>query len=98
MNEQAIHRLDDNSLRYEMTDCRVQSARERKKMDLFPCKTVGIVEYAYFAWTIDPRIRTSIIACPPDEKQRAYYCAWLFELESESIPKDQLLPKGYGFD
>lgn len=98
LNEQAIHRLGDKSLRYEMTDCRVQAARERKKMDLLPCKSVGIIEYAYFAWTIDSRIRTSIVACPPDEKQRDYYCAWLFELESEFISEDQLLPERYRFD
>ena len=98
LNEQELHRLDEKTLRYEMTECRVQVARERKKMDPFPCKPVGIVEYAYFAYTVDPRIRTSIIACPPDEHERDFYCAWLFKLEDEPIPEDQLLPTGFTLD
>ena len=98
LNKQTLKRLDQTSLRYEMNDCRVQTARERKKMDLFPCKPVGIVEYAYFAYTIDPRIRTSIIACPPDVHERDYYCAWLFTLEDEAIPEDQLFPDGFTVD
>ena len=92
LNEQKLSRIDQNTLRYEMTECRVQAARERKKMDPFPCKPVGIVEYAYFAHTIDPRIRTTIEACPPDEVKRDYHCAWLLKLEEEEIPIENLLP------
>jgi hypothetical protein len=98
LNEQALHRLDETTLRYEMTNCRVQSARKRKNLDPFPCKPVGIIEYAYFAYTIDPRIRTSIIACPPDEHDRDFYCAWLFKLEDEPIVEDQLLPPGFSLE
>ncbi len=64
-----------------MVDCRVQSARKRKGLADFPCKTVGIVEYAGFASTIDPRIRTRCIACPPDPHPDDYWCAWEFTLE-----------------
>ena len=51
---------------FVMRDCRVQSARKRKGLPDFPCKSVGVVEYGEFAKTIDPRIRTRCIACPPD--------------------------------
>lgn len=98
LNEQALKRIDNKTLRYEMTECRVQKARERKKMTPFPCKPVGFIEYAYFAYTIDNRIRTSIITCPPDEKINNYYCAWLFELEESPITEEQLLPEGFHFD
>jgi hypothetical protein len=63
-----------------MVDCRVQAARKRKNMPLFPCKTVGLVEYSEFANTIDSRIKTECIACPPDAGERDFYCGWKFTL------------------
>ena len=65
---------------FRMVDCRVQSARKRKGLPDFPCKTVGLVEYAGFARTIDPRIETRCIACPPDAHPEAFWCAWEFVL------------------
>jgi len=50
-------------------------------MPLFPCKSVGIVEYSGFAKTIDPRIKTECIACPPDEEAgKEFYCGWRFSI------------------
>lgn len=80
INEQSIE-IQGNKLIFKMTDCRVQSARERKQMDFFPCKPVGEVEYSKFAETIDPRIKTRCIGCPPDPKGEDFYCAWEFTLE-----------------
>lgn len=94
INEQEVYRVDQNTLRFEMTNCRVQSARERKGLPAFPCKSVGMVEYAYFAHTIDPRIRTEVIFCPPDVRPEGSYCTWQFALEKEPIPADDLLPVG----
>lgn len=94
INEQSLHQVDSHTLRFEMNDCRVQSARKRKGLPDFPCKAPGIAEYAYFAHTIDPRFRTRIIACPPDPHPETYYCAWQFTLEEEPIPEGEVLPKG----
>ena len=66
LNEQEITNETDNSFDFFMRDCRVQSARKRKNLPLFPCKSVGIVEYTEFARTIDERISTTCIGCPPD--------------------------------
>ncbi len=66
---------------FRMVDCRVQSARKRKSLPDFPCKSVGIVEYSEFARTIDPRIQTNCIACPPDAHPDEYWCAWEFSIE-----------------
>jgi hypothetical protein len=88
INLQSLVDVDQHTLRFEMNDCRVQSARKRKGLDDFPCKSVGIVEYAYFAHTIDNRIRTKIIACPPHPE--SYYCAWLFTVEERPIPLDEV--------
>jgi len=91
INEQSIHQVDERTIRFEMNDCRVQSARKRKGLPDFPCKSVGIFEYSYFAHTIDPRIRTRVVACPPDPHPEEYYCAWLFTLEDEPIPQEEVL-------
>jgi len=81
LNEQRIENETENSFDFYMIDCRVQSARKRKKMTLFPCKSVGIVEYAGFARTIDPRIKTFCIGCPPDAQAGdKYYCGWRFSI------------------
>jgi len=90
INEQSLIDEDPKSLRFEMNDCRVQSARKRKGLNDFPCKPVGIAEYAYFAHTIDPRIRTEVISCPPDPHPDSYYCAWQFTLEEKPIPEEDL--------
>ena len=81
LNRQEVRNETDDSFEFVMVDCRVQSARERKGMDLFPCKPVGIVEYEGFARTIDSRIKTECLACPPDAKAgRDYYCGWRFSI------------------
>jgi hypothetical protein len=90
INDQSLIQEGPNRLRFEMNDCRVQSARKRKGLDDFPCQAVGIAEYAYFAHTIDPRIRTEVICCPPDPHPDEYYCAWQFIVEEQPLPKSEL--------
>ncbi len=80
LNIQEIIEETGESFIFTMNDCRVQSARKRRGLPDFPCKSVGIVEYAEFARTIDPRISTACIACPPDPHPDSYYCAWKFTL------------------
>ena len=63
---------------FRMVDCRVQSARKRKGLPDFPCKSVGLVEYEWFAKTIDPRIETRCICCPPDAHPDDVWCEWEF--------------------
>ena len=80
VNKQSVTDETDNSFIFRMNDCRVQSARKRKGLDDYPCKSAGIIEYTTFAETIDSRIRTSCICCPPDDHPEDYYCAWKFEI------------------
>lgn len=81
INIQAIKNETENSFEFYMIECRVQTARVRKNLPLFPCKEVGIVEYTGFAETIDPRIKTEVICCPPDsEAGKNYYCGWKFSI------------------
>lgn len=82
LNKQEVRNETENSFEFYMIECRVQSARKRKQMPLFPCKEVGIVEYTNFAKTIDPRIRTEVLCCPPDpDAGKDFYCGWKFTLE-----------------
>lgn len=80
VNEQSIERPHERTLIFKMTNCRVQSARQRKQMAAFPCKPVGEVEYSLFAKTIDPRISTCCLVCPPDAFPGDFYCGWEFTL------------------
>lgn len=81
VNVQKILEPEEGVLVFRMNDCRVQSARKRKNLPDFPCKPVGLVEYSGFARTIDPRIETRCLACPPDPHPDEYYCAWEFRMK-----------------
>jgi hypothetical protein len=81
INPQAIERPDENTLIFKMVACRVQEARRRKALPDFPCKPVGLVEYSKFAETVDPRIRTHCLQCPPDRvEDSGCVCAWEFTI------------------
>ena len=81
INKQEMEYTDENTLVFRMADCRVQTARKRKGLPLFPCKTVGIVEFGQFAKAIDPRIETSAISAPPDPVED-FYCGWKFTIHN----------------
>jgi len=78
INVQSIVEETENSFVFQMNECRVQVARKRKGLPDYPCKSAGLVEYAYFARSIDARIKTQCIGCPPDEHPDDWYCAWRF--------------------
>jgi hypothetical protein len=80
LNVQEVVEETENRFAFRMNNCRVQYARNQKGLPDFPCKPVGLVEYSGFAKTIDPRIRTTCITCPPDKHPKEYYCAWAFEI------------------
>lgn len=80
LNLQETVEVSEKRAVFRMVDCRVQSARKRKNLPDFPCKSIGIVEYSEFARMVDPRISTRCIACPPDAHPENYWCAWEFSL------------------
>jgi hypothetical protein len=84
INEQESVDVDERTFIFRMNKCRVQAARQRKGLPDFPCKPVGLVEYAKFASTIDPRFQTTCIGCPPDPHPEDYWCAWRFRLGEEA--------------
>ncbi len=81
LNVQEIKWVHDNILEFYMKKCRVQSARKRKGLPDYPCKSAGLVEYRRFAYGIDKNIKTECIGCPPDEHPDDWVCAWRFLLK-----------------
>jgi len=81
LNLQDCIEQSEKRVLFRMLDCRVQSARKRKGLADFPCKSVGVVEYSEFARAVDPRLTTKCIACPPDKHPEEYWCAWEFTVE-----------------
>lgn len=80
INEQSIEEIDDTAFIFRMNNCRVQSARKRRGLPDYPCKSAGMVEYPRFAETIDSRIRTECVGCPPDAHPDEWFCAWKFTM------------------
>jgi hypothetical protein len=80
LNKLEIFRPDENTLIVTTKTCRVQASRTRKGMALFPCKSVGMVEFPVFARTIDARIVTNCLSCPPETLPWTPYCSWKFTL------------------
>jgi hypothetical protein len=81
LNELEILRPDEKTLIITLKTCRVQAARKRKGMMEFPCRSVGLVEFPVFARTIDARIITECLSCPPETLPKTPYCSWKFTLE-----------------
>ncbi|MBQ9979732.1 MAG: hypothetical protein IJP23_01545 [Oscillospiraceae bacterium] len=79
LNTQSFSR-ENNTLIMKMVTCRVQDARSQKGMELHPCKSVGEIEYAGFARTIDDRISCRCLSCYPDITEGGCACAWEFTL------------------
>jgi len=79
INRQEIEWKNENTLIFKMIECRVQKSRSEKNLLSFPCKPVGIVEFNQFAKTIDVRIKTRCLSCPPDEIKDVY-CVWEFTI------------------
>jgi len=80
LNELEIFRPDEKTLIVTLKTCRVQAARKRKGMPEFPCQSVGLVEFPVFARTIDSRIKTTCLSCPPGTLPGTQYCSWKFTL------------------
>jgi hypothetical protein len=96
LNDQEVVEADERHCVFRMKTCRVQDARKRRGLPDFPCKEVGLVEYTTFAATIDPRLRTRCLSCPPDDHPETWYCSWEFTLEDDPRPSKAAAPDAAG--
>ncbi|NLX08395.1 MAG: hypothetical protein GXY36_01930 [Chloroflexi bacterium] len=83
INRQEIEWAGPDRLIFRMVECRVQITRQRKGLPPFACRPVGVMEFTKFAETIDPRIQTRCLGCPPDPVTGAF-CGWEFTLKEET--------------
>lgn len=83
INEWEFAEESDTAITFRMTNCRVQSARKRKGLADYPCKSGGVTEYTTFSREIDPRLTCECVACPPDDHPDEWACAWRFTLDDE---------------
>jgi hypothetical protein len=79
INEQVIERSGDDLI-LRMVKCLVQKTRGSQGLPDYPCKSAGIAEFETFARTIDSRITTECISCPPDEHPKEWVCSWRFHI------------------
>lgn len=79
LNDDSIE-IVGNTLIYSAIDCRVQTARKRKRMTLHPCRSVGLIEYSGFAETIDDRFECECLSCYPMITDESCCCKWKFTL------------------
>jgi hypothetical protein len=70
------------SVVFRVTECRVQEARIRKGLDVFPCKQVRFGYLKSFAEELNPKIEVVCKVCPPDRKTEDFWCEWEFKLLS----------------
>jgi len=71
--------LTDSKAVFRITDCPPQKARVRDGRGEFPCQQVGMIMFKAYAEAIDPRIKLTNLACPPDTHLPQYWCEWQFE-------------------
>jgi hypothetical protein len=83
LNKIEILRPDEKTLIVTTKTCRVQAARQRNGMAQFPCISVGMIEFPVFARTIDSRIVSTCLSCPPETRPGIPYCSWKFTLEGD---------------
>lgn len=82
LNVQEALEVTETRCVFHMKTCRVQEARRRQGLPDFPCKSVGVIEYSGFSRTIDPRLETKCLVCPPDPHPLDVMCAWEFTLKT----------------
>jgi len=78
----AVELADERAV-LRFTDCPPQKARLRDGRGEFPCKSVGLAFLNSYIKVIDPRIKLSCVACPPDKHPPGYWCQWQFDLGEE---------------
>lgn len=69
--------------RFRVVNCRVQEARLRRGLGIFPCKKVRYGYLKSFAEELNPKFEVKCVTCPPDDKPSDYWCEWEFKLRKE---------------
>ncbi len=63
---------------FRVVSCRIQEARLKKGLEIFPCKKVRFGYLKSFAEELSSDFEVLCKACPPDEKPKEFWCEWEF--------------------
>jgi len=72
--------ITKTSVIFRVTECKIQEARIRKGLDIFPCKQVRFGYLKSFAEELNPKIEVLCRSCPPERKTEDAWCEWEFRL------------------
>jgi len=86
LNEQEAEQ-DGDRLRFTMTECRVQAARRRKGLPLFPCKPWGPPSSPASPRRSTPELPPAASFAPPTSFPRGLFAAGSFELNRNLAPR-----------
>lgn len=86
----------EDEVEFYVVRCRVQEARIKKGLGVFPCKEVRYSYLKAFSDELDKNVEAEVISCPPDEKKPDYWCGWRFKFKNTKflIKASDLLRKG----
>ena len=71
----------EGELEFYVVKCKVQEARLKKGLGVFPCKEVRLSYLKAFADELDKNVDVDVISCPPDEKKPDFWCGWRFSFK-----------------
>lgn len=83
INEENVIDEGPGKIIFQTNKCFIQMTRKRRDLQEYPCKSAGFIEFGTFAETIDSRIQTECIGCPPDSHPEKWYCSWRFTISEE---------------
>ncbi|MGC8600463.1 MAG: DUF6125 family protein [Nitrososphaeria archaeon] len=72
----------EDEVEFYVVRCRVQEARIKKGLGVFPCKEVRYSYLKAFSDELDKNVEAEVISCPPDEKKPDYWCGWRFRFKN----------------
>jgi len=72
--------IDGKRAILEVKRCRTQETRLSKGLGEFPCKQVRLGYLKKFAETLNPTVKVTCLACPPDKHPENSWCRWEFTL------------------
>lgn len=80
--EEKKYNIDEekNIGEFYIVRCKVQEARIKKGLGIFPCKNVRLNYLKSFIKELNIKFDVEVISCPPDEKRPDYWCGWRFKL------------------
>lgn len=69
--------LEDKGI-FRVLSCKIQEARLKKGLEIFPCKKVRFGYLKSFVEELSRDFEVLCRLCPPDERREGFWCEWEF--------------------